>query len=427
MKVLMFGWEFPPFNSGGLGTACYGLTKGLKNHNQDVTFVLPKSNPDMKADFVNLISADVTKNLTRGSVKGMKRIEIDSPIQGYMTSEEYNNLYEKEYSNSFSKSTLKHNDTKKDNIYGKNLFAEVYRYGQNAGLIAEYEDFDIIHAHDWLTYPAGIAAKQVSGKPLVIHVHATEFDRTGGNVNQHVYDIEKRGMHEADSIIAVSQFTKNKIIENYGINEEKVTVVHNAVEFNDNKFKKEDFKIKEKNKIVLFLGRITIQKGPDWFLYAAKKALEILPNIKFIIAGSGDMERFMIEKSAEMGMADKMLFTGFLRGEDIDKAYQMADLYVMPSISEPFGITPLEAMRNDTPVLISHQSGVSEVINHCLKVNFWDIDEMANKMVSILKHQELHEALKHNGSLEVKKFNWDIPAEKCIQIYEKTIRGGKNS
>jgi len=399
----MFGWEFPPYNSGGLGTACYGLTKGLNNQNIDVTFVLPKSFPNMKANFVKLVSA---------SGPGIK-IAINSPIIAYMSSEEYD-----EKILSWKKS--KHSSS----IYGKNLFAEVLRYAKKAAIIAKQESHDIIHAHDWMTYKAGIEAKKVSGKPLVIHVHATEFDRTGGNgVNQFVYNTEYEGMHAADKIIAVSNFTKNKIVQHYGVNPDKITVVHNAVEFTDSDFSKESFKIKETDKIVLYLGRVTLQKGPDYFLYAAKKALEIDPNIKFIVAGAGDMLGQTIEKSAELGIADKVLFTGFLKHEDIDKMYQMADLYVMPSVSEPFGITPLEAMRNNTPVLISKQSGVAEVLNHCLKVDFWDIDAMANKMLGVLRYEELSHTLKHHASLEIKKFDWNEPAKKCIEVYNKVLGG----
>jgi glycogen synthase len=395
LKVLMFGWEFPPFNSGGLGTACYGLTKGLNHQGVEVAFVLPKADSSLKADFVKIVSADI------------KKIEIDSILQGYMTQESYRQVRW-----SSQKGT--------PSLYGKNLYEEVKRYAQRAGLIAKLEKHDIIHAHDWMAYEAGLEAKKVSGKPLVIHVHATEFDRTGGSPNQYVYDIERKGMHLSDRIIAVSNFTKNKIIQHYDISPDKIEVVHNAVEFNDNKFNK-DFRIKDKDKVVLFLGRITIQKGPDYFVYAAKKALEIDPNIKFIMAGSGDMEVSMIEKAAEMGISDRFLFTGFLRGKDIDRAYQMADLYVMPSVSEPFGITPLEAMRNDTPVIISKQSGVSEVIDHCLKVDFWDIDQLVNKIIGVLNYQELHECLKEHGSMEIKKFSWNIPAQKCADIYLKMI------
>ncbi|MBW2978156.1 glycosyltransferase family 4 protein [Candidatus Woesearchaeota archaeon] len=401
MRVLMFGWEFPPFSSGGLGTACYGLTKGLNNQDIDVTFVLPKSFPDMKADFVKLVPA---------SGPGVT-IAINSPIIGYMTSEEFD-----EKILSWKKSK------KSSSIYGKNLFEEVLRYAKKGAIIARQESHDIIHAHDWMTYKAGIEAKKASGKPFVIHVHATEFDRTGGNgVNQFVYNTEKEGMDAADKIMAVSQFTKDKIINHYGIDPDKITVVHNAVEFNDKDYRHESFKIKETDKIVLFLGRVTMQKGPDYFLHAAKKTLEIDPNIKFIIAGSGDMLGQTIEQAAELGIADKILFTGFINPYEVDRMYQMADLYVMPSISEPFGITPLEAMRNNTPVLISKQSGVSEVINHCLKVDFWDIEQMANKMLGVLKYEEVSNNLKHHGSIEIKKFDWDNPAKKCVDVYNQTI------
>lgn len=403
MKVLMFGWEFPPFNTGGLGTACYGLTKGLANNGIDVTFVLPHMPEQAKSEFVKLISAG---NLSKIKLRGLK-----TKLAGYMTSEEY------------SKSILLRNIPQKQReIYGRDLFAEVYRYSQKAGLIARHEPHDVIHCHDWMTYQAGIKAKKISGKPLVIHVHATEFDRTGGNgVNQVVYNLEKQGMHVADSIIAVSHFTKNKIVDHYGIPPDKIQVVHNAIEFNDNQFSYEDFGIKQSNKVVLFLGRITLQKGPDYFLYAAKRVLDIDPTIRFIIAGSGDMAASMIEKAADLGIADKVLFSGFLKGPDIDKAYQMADLYVMPSVSEPFGLTPLEAMRNKTPVIISKQSGVSEVITNCLKVDFWDIEKMASQIIGVLKYQEAHESLKENGFSEVKKFSWDIPARKCIDTYKQVL------
>lgn len=392
----MFGWEFPPFNSGGLGTACYGLTKGMHHKGAKVTFVLPKANSSMKAEFVKIISAD------------LKTIEVNSLLKGYMTEQSY-------------KHELVISNSGVPNLYGRNLMEEVKRFALNAKKIATMEKYDIIHAHDWLTYLAGIEAKKVSGKPLVIHIHATEFDRSGEHVNQEVYDIERQGFEQSDHIIAVSNLTKNIVVSRYGINPDKITVVHNAVEFNDHKFDDETLRIKENDKLVLFLGRITMQKGPDYFVYAAKKALEFDPNIKFIMAGSGDMERFVIEKVAEFGISDKFLFTGFLRGKEIDRAYQMADLYVMPSVSEPFGITPLEAMRNNTPVIISKQSGVSEVVSHCLKVDFWDINQLVNKMLGVLHYQELHECLKHHGSMEVKKFNWDIPAEKCIDVYKKVL------
>ncbi|MBW2999772.1 glycosyltransferase family 4 protein [Candidatus Woesearchaeota archaeon] len=400
MKVLMFGWEFPPMSSGGLGTACHGLTKGLVNHDVEVTFVLPNAN-DCPGSHVKLVSAFGGKVKIKG---------INSPITPYMSSSEYD-----------ERMIRKGSKGNPGSIYGRNLFQEVYLYSQMAAEVAKEEEFDVIHAHDWMTYQAGIKTKKATKKPLVVHMHATEFDRTGGNPNQYVYDIERKGLHEADQIIAVSNFTKRKIIEHYGINPEKVTVVHNAVEFNTNHFC--DAKISSDEKVVLFLGRITIQKGPDWFLYAAKRVLEKDPHVKFVIVGSGDMEPDIIEKAAELGISKNVLFSGFLKGKDVDRAYAMADLYVMPSISEPFGITPLEAMRNNTPVLISKQSGVSEVLSHALKVDFWDVDAMADKILAVLQYPILKEALQQNGSTEVTRFNWDIPASKCIEVYNKMIGG----
>ena len=414
MKVLMFGWEFPPFSSGGLGTACQGLTKGLNNHDVKVTFVLPKAPIGAKTDYVKLLAAE---NIILDNID-IK--EIETLLIPYISTETYSERYKK-FIRLRERSPGDFNST----IYGKNLYEEVQRYAKKAELVARYTDFDIIHAHDWMTYDAGINAKKVSGKPLVVHVHATEFDRTGGHPNQYVYDIERRGMHEADSIIAVSQFTKNKIVEHYGVHPDKVTVVHNAVEFNDNNFNgMEKEQSEKKEKTVLFLGRITLQKGPEYFLYAAKRVLEKDPNVNFVVAGSGDMENFMINKAAELGISDKVLFSGFLRGDDIDRAYQMADVYVMPSISEPFGITPLEAMRNGTPTIISKQSGVSEVVKNSLKVDFWDVNQMANKIYSVLNYNSLKEEISDYGKEEAYTFSWDIPARKCLNIYNSLTMGG---
>ena len=402
MKVLMFGWEFPPMSSGGLGTACYGLTRGLSNQGIGVSFVLPYASDDMKAEYVNLIPAN---NLER-----VKMVGVNSLLHAYITSSQYQTSLLK----------LKKN-SKVKKLYGNDLYQEVYRFSLKASMIAEHETFDVIHAHDWLTYLAGIKAREVSGKPLVIHVHATEFDRTGGNVNQVVYDIERKGMHAADLIIAVSNFTKEKIIQHYGIDPSKVIVVHNAV---DLKYSDHDFKVDKKDKLVLFLGRLTLQKGPDYFIEAAKKCLEFDPDIKFVIAGTGDMKGYLIEKVAEMGLSDKVLFAGFVSDADLDRMYQMADVYVMPSVSEPFGITPLESMKNGTPVIISKQSGVSEVITHCLKIDFWDVDQLVDKIIAVLKYEELKDALKHHGNIEIKKFDWDVPAKKCIDVYNKALAGG---
>lgn len=394
----MFGWEFPPYASGGLGTACKGIVRGLANKGADVIFVAPKT-PDSEGN-VKFISAFDT----------VKFKDIPCLVTPYMT--------EKEYLEGIK--SIGKIDT---GMYGRNLFHAVHMFSERARHIAKHEKFDIIHAHDWLTFQAGIKAKEISKKPLVIHIHATEFDRTGGNgINEYVYQLEKDGMEKADRIVTVSNYTKNMVVNNYGIDPAKIDVVHNAVEFNENRFYDN---LPKKQKTVLFLGRVTLQKGPDYFVYAARRVLDVLPNTRFIVAGSGDMEPFIINKAAELGISDKVLFAGFLRGDDVDRAYQMADLYVMPSVSEPFGIAPLEALRNNVPVIISKQSGVSEVLNNALKVDFWDIDEMANKIISVLRYSELKDELRDMGASEVKKFSWDVPAEKYLSVYNKAINTAK--
>jgi glycosyltransferase involved in cell wall biosynthesis len=374
MRVLMFGWEFPPNNQGGLGTACEGLVKGLTHQDIDVTLVLPQAQ-ESHISRLKIVSPN------------FKKIKVNSLLQAYQTESSYDQRYEKS----------------NRSLYGRNLFSEVIRYAQAAEQIAREEEFDVIHAHDWLTYKAGVAAKKVSGKPLVVHMHATEFDRTGGNgTNQFVYDIEKEGMEQADLVLPVSNFTKDKVIKHYGIDPAKIYVVHNAVEFNHHRFHHE--LLDKKGQMVLFLGRVTLQKGPDYFIETAKKVLQHKKDVTFVIAGTGDMKERLIRQVAAWGLGDKILFAGFLRGKEIDRMYQMADVYVMPSVSEPFGITPLEAMRNDVPVIISKQSGVSEVISHCLKVDFWDIDETVNKILGVLEYRELSNCLKQNGTEEVYRF-----------------------
>lgn len=398
MKVLMFGWEFPPLSSGGLGTACYGLTKSLSKQGLEITFVVPYSFDADNTNFLKLVSA--------GNIK-IRRIA--SALQPYMNSREYKKSIGK---------------TPSPKIYGSTLFDEVYRYTLAAEKIAEEEDFDIIHCHDWMTFGAGANAKKKKNKPLVLHVHSTELDRTGGHqANRYVYDLERHGMHKADKIIAVSNLTKTKITSHYAVPSEKIKVVHNGVDFSQH-ICDEDFEIKKTDKVVLFLGRLTLQKGPDYFVYAANKVLEQVKNAKFIVAGSGDMEPFLIEKVVELGIADKVLFAGFLNQGDVERAYKMADVYVMPSVSDPFGITALEAMKNKAPVIVSKQSGVSEVIRHCLTIDFWDVDEISNKIISLLSYKPLHETLKENAYFEVKKLNWDVPAEKCIEIYNELISKG---
>jgi len=404
----MFGWEFPPFKSGGLGTACYDLTKGLCNQGVDVTFVMPVAPDGANADFVKIIGAN-------NFAKKVKLRQISSILTPYQSSTSYSEALGKVPGATNYKTTSK-------DAYGKNLYQEVYRYSLAAGEIAEEEEYDVIHVHDWMTYKAGINAKAVSGKPLVAHIHATEFDRTGGNPNQLISHMEYEGLKAADVVIANSNFTKENVIKHYDIDPGKIEVVHWGIDPDNPHYgigHKSPF---DNEKVVLFLGRITIQKGPDYFVEAADRVLKYLPDTKFVVAGSGDMFERMVNRADELGILHNFIFTGFLRGADVHRAFQMADLYVMPSVSEPFGLVALESMKNNTPVLISKQSGASEVINHALKVDFWDVDEMANKMINTLKYPELLSELSDNSYREAQKFNLDVPAEKTKVIYEKAIQ-----
>jgi len=438
MRVFMLGWEFPPFISGGLGTACYGLTKALDNLGLEVIFVLPQAVDDRYGTHVKLLSPrgqtmaeDVTLQIRK--LKNVRFHTIASSLSPYLTKQDYQQQLNQIIRDKRKVSV--HNDAagiETENIaaplsgghiqYAGDMFTEVHRYAAAAVQLALNEHFDVIHAHDWMTYPAAIAVAAVTGKPLIVQVHSTEFDRSGLNVNQEIYDIERKGMHAADRIIAVSNLTRNIIIGRYGIAAEKVEVVYNGVE-RDNDLSRTfaEAPIENNEKIVLFLGRITMQKGPEYFLAAAKKVINEIKNVKFVMAGSGDMMHRTVELAAQLGIGQKVLFTGFLRGDDVRKIYQMADLYVMPSVSEPFGIAPLEALNHDVPVIISKQSGVAEVLTHALKVDFWDVDEMANKIIAVLKYPPLQMTLREQGNFEVRKLQWTNSAEKCAQIYHQAL------
>jgi len=424
----MLGWEFPPFISGGLGTACYGLTKAMSKMGLEITFVLPRMvRAEGMSSHINLRTpADIKGGHLEWETEEIKNLRIktiDSPLQPYDTPESYQSEIEEIIRTKKERMTgIVDNDHLQDNgHYAGDMYSEVHRYAAAAVRLAQQESFDVIHAHDWMTYSAGIAVAAISGKPLVIHVHSTEFDRSGEHVNQMIYNLERAGMHAADRIIAVSYLTKNIILSRYGVAGDKVEVVYNGIEKNGSSFGLGKIGISRDEKIVLFLGRITMQKGPEYFLGAAKKVLEVMDNVRFVMAGSGDMMKRTIELAAQLGIGGKVLFTGFLRGEDVRKVYERADLYVMPSVSEPFGIAPLEALTNDVPVLISKQSGVSEVLTHVLKADFWDVNEIANKIVAVLKYPPLQMTLKEHGNYEVRKLKWEDAAEKCKQVYLQVI------
>ena len=421
----MLGWEFPPFISGGLGTACYGLTKAMDQLGIKVTFCLPKMLNSRYAAHVKLLGPDsrTSPALKFSNLKNVTFRTINSPLQPYLTPDIYQQrmeevLGDKQKMHGGGASAIGQFMTPAD--YSRDICPEVHRYAVVAAELAANEQFDIVHAHDWMTYPAGILAAAITGKPLVVHVHSTEFDRSGENVNQMIYDIEREGMHTADKIITVSYFTRNIIISRYGISGEKVEVVHNGVERNGNEAFTES-NIDKNEKIVLFLGRITMQKGPEYFLSAAKKVLDVMDNVKFVMVGSGDLMYRAVEIAAELGIGHKVLFTGFLCSEDVQKIYKMADLYVMPSVSEPFGIAPLEALDNNVPVIISKQSGVSEVLKHALKVDFWDVNEIANKIIAVLKYPPLDMMLRDYGNFEIRKLRWEDSAQKCAKVYEEML------
>ncbi len=426
MRILMFGWEFPPHITGGLGTACFGLTKGLAKHNVEMLFVVPKAYGDEDEQAVRLVNAsDLTFDLKDEEYKEfwsrVKYMEIGSSIIPYVDPVEFTKVMEdkkktgEEYtSNVFSK------NYKFSGKYGTNLMEEVARYALIGSGIAAKEDHDLIHAHDWLTYPAGIAAKKASGKPLVVHMHATEFDRTGGNVNQVVYDMEREGMEAADRVITVSNLTRKIVIEKYGIDPGKVITVHNAVD-QDVVGEIAEMKKRMKEKVVTFLGRVTFQKGPEYFIEAAYKILQKDNNVRFVMAGSGDMLNKMIERVAHLRIADKFHFTGFLKGDDVTNMFALSDVFVMPSVSEPFGIVPLEAMRSNVPVVISKQSGVAEILNHALKIDFWDVDAMADSIYGLCHYKGLSDMFKTHGKIEVENLKWENAALKVKHVYESVL------
>ncbi len=373
----MFGWEFPPHILGGLGTASYGLTHGLaEQSDMQITFVLPRPWGDEDQSFLRIIGAN----------------SVDVPGRGCI-----------EFSGK----------------YPENLLEEIENYRQVAAQLAQREQFDIIHSHDWLTYPAGVVAKQISGKPLVIHVHATDFDRSRGQVNPTVYAIEREGMNQADHIMCVSNLTRQTVIDKYGQNPSKVSTVHNAVFplANPDEFQRHT----HKDHLVTFLGRITMQKGPEYFVEAAARVLQRTRNVRFVMAGSGDKMQEMIDLVARLGIATRFHFPGFMRGKQVQQLLADSDVYIMPSVSEPFGISPLEAMQVGCPTIISHQSGCAEILQHAIKTDYWDIDAMADAIYAIVTNPSLYRTLSEEGRKEVNNISWTDAGKKVRKIYDQVM------
>ena len=422
----MFGWEFPPHISGGLGTACYGLTKGLVHNGVEVSLVVPRAYGDEDQSLVRIVNAsdfafDVRQSRFFNAQNQVSYIEVNSQLVPYIGLDDYYNIVNQIESGIFESQEVSTGKRryKFSGGYGPNLMQDVEKYAMVAEEIAKSEQFDIIHAHDWLTYRAGIAAKAVSGKPLVVHIHATEYDRSGEkNRNDIVYNLEREGMMAADSVCAVSNLTRSIVIDKYGIPAEKVYTLHNAVEPN---LRHGDSARPLEDKIVTFLGRVTFQKGPEYFVETAKRVLEKDEHVRFVLAGDGDMMPRVIDRVVELGISDRFHFTGFLRGKDIDKMFGMSDVYVMPSISEPFGISPLEAMQSGVPVIISKQSGVSEVLQYAIKVDFWDIDAMADAIYGILHYPILAEMFSQKGMEEANNLKWEDVAARLKNIYQTLL------
>ena len=424
----MFGWEFPPHIAGGLGTACYGIVKGLANNGVDTLFVMPSASGDEDQTYTRILNAsDVeVSDVVRNPKEFLERVQflrVGTNMVPYMDPVKFTEMSSKDQKSQIEDFKVNFKQKYKfSGKYGTNLMEEISRYAMVGGEIAaQYKDeFDVIHAHDWLTYMAGIAAKRISGKPLVIHVHATEFDRTGENVNTQVFAIEQMGMREADKVITVSNLTRNIVINKYGINPDKVFTVHNAVDFADRKQMLVERSVDEK--VVTFLGRITFQKGPEYFIEAANKVLKRCSNVRFVMAGSGDLLNRSIRQVAKLGISDKFHFTGFLRGADVQKMFAYSDVYVMPSVSEPFGISPLEAMITGVPTIISKQSGVAEVLKYSIKVDFWDVDALADAMYGLLQYPALAQMAADKGYDEVNALKWDHAAAKMKHIYELALK-----
>jgi glycosyltransferase involved in cell wall biosynthesis len=371
MKIAMIGWEYPPFKVGGLGTHCYGLTNGLAKKGVVIDFYMPKTNQKVQSNH-----------------KKIRIIEVgETQVFPY--------------------------DRPDDKELGGKFFEVVDRY--NNLLVQKIKgNYNLIHGHDWLTMNAGVRLKEKLGIPLVLTVHSTEYDRSGWlHPNQWFIDVEKYGMKNADLLIAVSELTKKVMVEKYGIPSEKVQVIHNAVY---------PLGTGKKQKIVLFLGRLTIQKGPEFFLKTAKRVLELEKDVKFVVAGCGEMLPRLIDQAVEMGIANKVLFTGKLTEDEVKHIYRIASIYVMPSVSEPFGITALEAISAKTPTIVSKASGVSEAFQNCFKVDYWDIDETANKIIALLRYPPLRQTIVENGTQEIKLFTWDRVAERTLAQYQNIIQ-----
>jgi len=398
MKVLMLGWELPPHNSGGLGVACYQLAEALAKNDVDLEFILPYQ-AEHSINFMKVTAA-----------RPAGVLEI---IQSGIAYDSYKYIY---------------NDGREE---WKDIYSQARFYEEAVANMAERMSFDIVHAHDWLTFRAALRIKAAKNCPIVLHVHSVESDRAGGRRgNPLVCEIEETAMLEADTIIAVSELTKRAIVRDYHIPEDKIEVVYNSLDqaqlqpIDGNNAYRYLMQLKAHGyRVVTNVGRLTIQKGLTNLLYAAKEVVARMPKTIFLIVGSGDQYQELISLSADLGIGANVIFVGFQRGKEWRDSFGIADLFVMPSVSEPFGLTPLEAGFYGVPSIISKQAGVSEVFKSCLKVDFWDVNEMANKIVGLLSNQPLSDVLKQEISNELSSVSWDASASKIKSLYERHLLG----
>jgi glycogen synthase len=407
----MFGWEFPPFQAGGLATATLGLVKGLLNEGLDVTLVVPFPTGGVEAPLRSLrvvSAAEVPVTL--------RTHRIASPLAPYAGAEEYQVLSERAHS------------ARPGSPYGRNLFDEVERYAAAAADIARTELHDVIDTHDWITFAAGIRARAISGRPLVAHIHATEFDRAGEHGNPEIERRERDGLRAADRIIANSHALRRQVIQRFGVPPEKVDVVHWGVDAPPPAEQLPELEVSRQRPTVLFLGRVTRQKGPDYFVEVAARVLRFVPDAQFIVAGTGDLLPGMIERSLALGLDGAMHFAGPLAGPEVDRAFRSADVCVMPSVSEPFGLVALESLRNGTPVIVPKASGVAEVVRHAFKSDFWDVERMADQVVALLRHPELWREMHERSQAEIKepRFGLAEPARRTASSYRATLATARN-
>ncbi|MBS3909223.1 MAG: glycosyltransferase family 4 protein [Actinobacteria bacterium] len=413
-NILMLGWELPPHHSGGLGRACEGMTKGLSKRDVAVSFVLPKVFKSATYSWMDVHDASgyLAGGFNGGAKEEQECLEFVIRHQCALMRGYFAPVHSGEV---LCKLCFKGGKIAE--------FSHVDLYAKGVMEIARRRSFHAVHGHDWMTYPAAILARKVAAKagrktPFIAHVHATEIDRHDGS---HIYRIEKEGMEAADRIVTVSNYTKSIVAKYYGIDPDKISVVHNGIEPRTiEKYPRHP--LKRRHKVVLFIGRVTYQKGPDYYVRLAKKVTDQYDNVKFLMVGSGDMQASMIELAARENLTGKLLFSSWIGDDMMDAAYQMADVFVMPSVSEPFGIVPLEAIQNGTPVVVSRNSGFVEVVRHCIAVDFWDIDKMAEAIAVLLKHEGHARNMVLKAQDEIEKLTWDVAAEKLCTVYGDAIK-----